>query len=209
VYRAEGQRAATLRPEQVEADDLAMRGWAVWLRGMSRENIFEALRLFDEAVARDPDSLRGWGGVGLMNGHAANYGWLADPAPARARQREALHHMERIDSEDMTTYFARVDPYYRRQDFAGLLQLAQTLVERFPNHTWSHQQHAAALMQLGRFDECIPPLQHALRLGPRDPSRPVFRGMASFCHFAAGRYAEAVAEARQAVQGSPRGPMRN
>lgn len=203
LHRAEGQRAATLEPRQVQADDLAMQGWAVWFRGLSPENTFEALRLFEEAVARDPDSLRAWSGIGLMNAQAANHGWLPDPAPARARQRDALHQMERIDGEDMLTYFARVDPYYRRQDFAGLLQLAQTLVERFPNHPWSHHQHAAALMHLGRFDECVAPVHRALRLGPRDTLRPVVRGMAALCHFAAGGYPESVAEARQMMQESP------
>jgi TolB-like protein/DNA-binding winged helix-turn-helix (wHTH) protein len=203
IYRAEGQRAATLRPEHVQADDLAMQGWAVWMRGLSPENAVEALRLFDEAVARDPDSLRGWSGVGMVNGQAANLGWLADPAPARARQREALLQMERIDSDDMLTHFARVDPYYRAQDFAGLLQLAQALVHRFPNQPWSHHQHASALMRLGRFDECIAPAEQALRLGPRDTLKPLVRGMATFCHLAAGRAAEAESQARLMVQENP------
>lgn len=206
VYRAEGQRAALLAPGQVEADDLAMQGWSVWLRGLSPENTFEALRLFEAAVARDPDSLRAWSGVGLMNGQAATHGWLPDPAPARARQREALRQMERIDGDDMLTWFARVDPYYRQQDFAGLLQLAETLTQRFPNHPWSHHQHAAALMQLGRFDECALPVRRALQIGPRDTLRSVVRGMGAFCHFGAGRYAEAVAEARQAVLDGPTRP---
>jgi len=203
MVRAEGQRAAKLAPEQVQADDLAMQGWAVWFRGFSPQNTFEALRLFEEAVARDPDSLRGWSGVGLMSAQVANFGLRPDPAPARARQREALQHMERIDGEDMLTHFARVDPYWRRQDFAGLLQLAETLVTRFPNQPWSHHQHAAALMQLGRFDECIAPVQRALKVGPRDTLRSVVRSMATFCHFGAGRYAEAVAHARLSVQESP------
>lgn len=206
VYRAEGQRAALLAPGQVEADDLAMQGWSVWLRGLSPQNTLEALRLFEAAVARDPDSLRGWAGVGLMNGQAATYGWLPDTAAARARQREALHHMERIDGDDMLTWFARVDPYYRRQDFEGLLQLAQTLTNRFPNHPWSHHQHTAALMQLGRFDECATPVQRALQIGPRDTLRSVVRGMGAFCHFGAGRYDKAVAEARLAVLDSPTQP---
>lgn len=203
VYRAEGQRAALLAPEQIEADDLAMRGWSVWLRGFSPQNTLEALGLFEAAVARDPNSLRAWSGIGLMNGQAATHGWVADPAPARARQREALHQMERIDAEDMLTYFARVDPYYRRQDFEGLLHLAQTLTQRFPNHPWSHHQHASALMRLGRFDECALPVARALQIGPRDTLRSVVRGMGTFCHFGAGRYAESAAEARQAMRDSP------
>lgn len=207
VYRAEGQRAATLGPQQLQADDLAMHGWSVWMRGFSRENTFEALRLFDAAVSRDPDSLRAWSGVALMNATAANHGWATDPESARARQREGLRQMERIDSEDMLTYFARVDPFHRRQDFEGLLRLARTLVARFPNHPWSHHQHAAALMQLGRFDACIAPAEQALRLGPRDTLRWVVRGMAAFCHFGAGRHGPSLDQARQAVQDSPTQPL--
>ncbi len=158
------------------------------------------------AVARDPDSLRAWSGVGLTNGRAATYGWLPDPAASRARQREAPHQVERIDSDDMLTCFARVDPYHRRQDFESLLQLAETLTSRFPNHPWSHQQHTVALMQLGRVDECARPVQRALQIGPRDTLRSVVRGMGASCHFGAGRHDEAVAEAHLAVLDSPTQP---
>lgn len=200
MYRAEGQRAASLRREQVEADDLAMQGWAVWYRGLTRENTLGALRLFETAVARDPDSVRGWGGVALMNGTAVNSGWAANPAAADARQLEALRQLERIDRNDVMTYLARIAPYYKREDFSGLLQYAQELVAQFPNNPHSHNQAAMALMLLGRFDECVEPIRKAIRLGPRDTYLTYWRWALASCHFFAGRYPEAVAEARLSVQ---------
>jgi TolB-like protein/DNA-binding winged helix-turn-helix (wHTH) protein len=200
VWRAEGQRAATLAPEQIEADDIAMRGWAVFYRGLSRENTLEALRWFETAVARDPDSLRGWGGVALTNGTAVNSGWAADPPAARKRQHEAIREMERIDRDDMLTHMARVGHYYLRRDFEGLLTLTQHLIERFPSHPHAHHQQAMAYMLLGRFDDCLEPGRQAIRLGPRDVWLPYTRSVLAFCHFFAGRYAKAAREANLAVE---------
>jgi DNA-binding winged helix-turn-helix (wHTH) protein/TolB-like protein len=200
VYRAEGQRAAALKPGQVEADDLAMSGWAVWYRGLSRENTIEALRRFESAVARDPDSLRGWAGLAIANGTAVSSGWAPNPAAASARHGEAIRQLERLDRNDVFTHMARIGAYYLTEDFAGLLQLTQTLVERFPNHPHGHHHQANALMLLGRFDECVEPLRKAARLGPRDTMLPYWRSGLAMCHFFAGRYPEAVGEARLAIQ---------
>ena len=63
TYRSSGGKAAALKPHEVQADDLAMQGWAAWFRGMTPENIREAASLFDQAVERDPRSTRALGGV--------------------------------------------------------------------------------------------------------------------------------------------------
>lgn len=200
VYRAEGQRAATLNPEQIQADDLAMSGWAVWYRGLSRENTLEALRLFEASVARDPDSLRGWAGIAVTNGTAVSSGWAASPAAARARHHAAIRQLERLDRNDVLTQMARLGIYYLTEDFAGLLNLAQVLVERFPNNPIGHHHQANALLLLGRFDECVEPIRRAARVGPRDTILPYARSALAMCHFFARRYAEAVEEAQLAVQ---------
>jgi adenylate cyclase len=200
VYRAEGQRAAALDSGQIEADDLAMSGWAVWYRGLSRENTIEALRRFESAVARDPDSLRGWAGLAIANGTAVSSGWAVDPAAARTRHGEAIRQLERLDRNDVLTHMARIGAYYLTEDFTGLLQLTQTLVERFPNHPTGHHHQANAFLLLGRFDECADPIRKAARVGPRDTMLPYARSVLAMCHFFAGRYPEAVGEARLAIQ---------
>jgi TolB-like protein/DNA-binding winged helix-turn-helix (wHTH) protein len=117
LWRSAADRSATLSPDQVTADDLAMRAFALWFRGFSRENVNQALALCEQAVARDPNSIRGWGGIAFMNVQAGLNNWAADraaafrrvddaaePGSARPRrflylpgQGDSIFHQERLD----------------------------------------------------------------------------------------------------------------
>ena len=66
LFHSVGDRATRLKPAEVAADDLAMRGWSVYMRGLSPENLREALRLFEAAVAKDPGSARALAGVSVL-----------------------------------------------------------------------------------------------------------------------------------------------
>lgn len=200
VYRAEGKRAASLGPEQVQAEDLAMHGWFVWYRGLSRENVLEAWRIFEAAVTRDPRSIRAWAGIALMTGTAITAGWAPDRAAARARQTEALSHLDRLDPNDMLAYMGRIGPFWWSADFEGLLRLSTTIVERFPNNPHGYHHQGSAYLMLGRFDDCGEPLRMAIRLGPRDTYVPYTRATLALCEIFAGRSRSAVEEARLAVQ---------
>ncbi|MGZ8992942.1 MAG: winged helix-turn-helix domain-containing protein, partial [Burkholderiaceae bacterium] len=69
LYRSAVARRAELSALEVTADDLAMRAFTRWYRGLHGENIVEALKLLERAVALDPDSVRAWGGLSFMNLH--------------------------------------------------------------------------------------------------------------------------------------------
>ncbi len=60
LYRSAVARRAELSALEVTADDLAMRAFTRWYRGLHSENIVEALKLLERAVALDPDSVRAW-----------------------------------------------------------------------------------------------------------------------------------------------------
>jgi tetratricopeptide (TPR) repeat protein len=77
-------------------------------------------------------------------------------------------------------------------------------IQRYPNHTPSCSALGSGLQGVGRFDECVEPLQRAIRLSPRDPLLGALYLHLGMCHFMAARYAEATASARLAVQLSPR-----
>ncbi|MEO8186369.1 MAG: winged helix-turn-helix domain-containing protein [Burkholderiaceae bacterium] len=67
LFHSVGDRAARLQPIEIVADDLALRGWSVYSRGLSAANLREALRLFEQALARDPNSVRALAGVTVAN----------------------------------------------------------------------------------------------------------------------------------------------
>ena len=84
LYRSTGERLATLSPTEVSADDLAMRAYGLWFRGVTRENLIEALGLLEQAVAKNPNSTRAWGGPAFIDFNGAVNGWLPDRVRYRA-----------------------------------------------------------------------------------------------------------------------------
>jgi DNA-binding winged helix-turn-helix (wHTH) protein/TolB-like protein len=207
MYRSSGTRAAVLAPEQVQADDLAMQGWGVYFRGLSRENFLAALPLFEQAVAKDPRSILGWGGVAVINGLGARIGWLPDSAAAVRRIEFASARLDELDSEHLFALLAKQHLTALADDWAGYVVVTRLTVQRYPNHAPSYAGLGTGLLNLGRFDECVAPAQRAIRLSPRDPLLGAWHLNLGTCHFMRGEYADATVAARVAVQLSPTLPV--
>lgn len=207
TYRSSGEKAEALQPNEVQADDLAMQGWATYFHGMTPENIREAARLFEQAVQRDPRSLRAWGGVAFTNSVGAALGWMPDREVALRRLAEATERLRQIDENAFFTILARINLANRTGDWQSTLTLADTLLERFPSHAPSLGNRAQALIGLGRFDECFEPLKQALRISPRDPLVGAWHWMIANCHFMRAEYPQAEEAARMALKANPRLPL--
>lgn len=208
LYRSAGERAARLRASEVQAEDLAMHGWSVYFRGVSRDNLAEAGRLFDAAVARDDRSVRGWGGVAVVNGLQIANGWTADREAAMARLLLARQRLQEVDANDVHAYFAKHFVALLQSDYESVLALSTAAIERFPNQPQAHFARALAQLNLGRFEpaECIEPARRAIRLGPRDPALGLWNRHIGTCHFMRGEYADAATHARVAQQMNPNLP---
>ena len=207
TYRSSGAKAATLNPHEIQADDLAMQGWATVFRGIAPENVREAARLFDQAVERDPRSTRGLGGVAYVNRFGAQNGWLPDREAAMRKAEQAMERLRGIDENDFFTLLARESIATGRGDWGELLAVADTALERFPSHAASLGYRATALIGLGRFAECLDPPKQALRIGPRDIWVGAWNSMIATCHFMRAEYPQAAEYARIGWQASPRLPL--
>jgi TolB-like protein len=210
MYRSAGTRAAALSPRQVQADDLAMQGWGVYFRGVSRENFQAALPLFEQAVAKDPGSILGWGGVAVINGIGAMMGWLPDRDAVASRVELAATRLDELDSEHLFALLAKEHVTNLRADYEASVMVAKMAIERYPNHAPSYSMVGIGMMHLGRLDECVELLQRAIRLSPRDPLLGTWNLYIGMCHFLRGEFREAAAIARLAGQlgpGLPQPPL--
>lgn len=207
MYRSSGTRAAVLGPEQVQADDVAMQGWGVYFRGLSRENFLAALPLFEQAVAKDPRSILGWGGVAVINGIGARIGWLPDRTAAVQRLEFASARLDELDSEHLFALLGKQHLTALAGDWEGHVLVTRLTVQRYPNHAPSYSGLGTGLLNLGRFDECAAFARRAIRLSPRDPLLGIWHFNLGICHFMRGEYTDATAAARVAVQLSPTLPV--
>jgi len=188
VLRVSVAQREALSPDQVTADDLASRAYALWFRGFNRDNVMQALALVERAVQLDRDSQRGWNGVAYLNLHAALNGWQPDRAAAFRRIETAAAELERIDREGYPTYNVKTIILFWKGEIEAMLRHTRAWIERHPNYPQAHGAYGAALMFNGRFDEAAPAFERALRLSPRDAFRAEWHYRLSMSHFSAGRY---------------------
>lgn len=205
MHRSAGERAA--RRQSRSAEDLAMLGWGTVYRGISQENLGEALQWFEQAVSQDPHSLRGWGGVCLINACHVDFEWAVDPDACRRRSLEAAERLEQQYPEDTLTLLARSKAAQLRGEWAAALLLADMLVERNAGNPTAHYMRSEALLGLGRFDECIAAAQQAARLSLGDFRAGVWHGLVATAHFMSARYEEAANAARLGRAANPHLPM--
>ncbi len=207
TYRSSGVKASALKRHEVQADDLAMQGWAAWFRGVTPENVREAVSLFDQAVERDPRSTRALGGVAFAYRLGSQFGWLPDREAAMRKAEQATERLRGIDENDFFTLLARESIAGGHGDWEGLLAVVDSMLDRFPSHAPSLGYRAWAMLGLGRFDECIDPAKQALRMGPRDTLVGIWNTLIANCHFMRAEYPQAAEFARIALQANPILPL--
>jgi adenylate cyclase len=188
LYRTTVERRAALSPAEVSADDLAMQGYAMWYRGVSRENVLAARALFERALLLDPDSPRAWAGIQFTTANQLFNGWTDDRPATLRRAEDAVANLERVDRDGSYVYSAKAFLLAQRNDFRAMLQVTKEWVERY-RLPLAYGAYGGALTVNCRFDEAVPALERALRLGPRDPYRAEWEYRLARAHYGAGRYA--------------------
>jgi DNA-binding winged helix-turn-helix (wHTH) protein/TolB-like protein len=187
LYRSTVQRIVTLAPAEVTADDLAMQGYALWYRGVTRENVVAARALFDRALAMNPDSARAWGGIHFTTNALLSNGWTNDRAAGIRRAEEAAANLQRLDRDGNYTYSSKTLVFFLKRNFPSMLANTTEWSGRY-RLPLAFGAHGAALLFNERFDEAVQALELALRLGPRDPYRAEWQYRLALAHFGAGRY---------------------
>ncbi len=189
VVRSAGARVGELSPDAVTAEDLQMRGRSIWYRGFNRHNLVEALALFEQAVALDPDS-RAWAGIAIMNNLGAANGWLPDREAALLRVEEASRNLDRINPESFSAMQVKTMVSYRHKGGLETLRLSKAWAERYPQSI-ALGGYGYNLIFNGRPEDAIAPLERALRLSPRDVFRAEWQYRLALAHFLLGSFEQA------------------
>lgn len=187
LFRTTAERRGALSPTEVTADDLALQGYALWYRGVTRDNVLAAQALFDRALAIDPDSARAWAGIQFTTANLLQNNWTADRPAAVRRHGEATANLERVDRDGSPTYSAKAMQSVLNRDFPALLRVTTEWTERY-RLPLALGAYGAALNFNARFEEAVPVLERTLRLGPRDPFRAEWQYRLALAHFGAGHY---------------------
>ena len=190
------ERGRRLGAAQADSDDLAMRGWSVQLKGISPANFALARQYFEQAVARDPQSIRGLGGISMTHSMDVSFTWSNDVPRSLALSQEALERLEALDPQAHMTLLARASHRLSVGDWLGQFEVAEALLRNFPHDPTSHHHRCSSLLRLGRFDESIAACARAIRISPNESRTPIWNGLIGMNEFMRGNFAAAVERAR-------------
>jgi len=182
--------------------------WRAFLRGIyywNRRNVEgyqQAIQAFEEATRIDPGYALAY--AGLADAYAllgSNPNTVMPRATAMSRARAAAQKAVQLDDTlaEAQTSLAFIRMHYD-WDFAAAEKGFQRAIDLNPSYATAHQWHALNLLATGHAPEAIAEVERARELVPM--SLIISGDLAEF-YLYAGRYDDAVAEARRVLEIDP------
>jgi adenylate cyclase len=160
------------RPRQIprpapstEAHELYLRGRQAWNQ-MTRAGYLSAIDLFSSAITLYPDYAPPYAGFAYSHLWLSMWGGIR-PSEAFPKCKEASLAALRIDPNLAAGYASMgACEFYFERHYSEGLTLLKKAVELQPGYAFAHELYGRLLMTVGRFDEAIECLTHAVHLDP-------------------------------------------
>jgi TolB-like protein/Flp pilus assembly protein TadD len=196
---AEGRRVERdHRPDLAAADD-ALRGWGILYSPYSREKWAEARRVFERALAKDPDTIDALIGLAhVLLGYSNSA--VDDRQHAEALLRRALD----LEPNRAATHFALGMLRRHQGRMPEAAEAYQRAVALDRNYARAYLHLGLTLAYMGRAEEAIALVQRAMQLNPRDPNIADHFFVLGKTQILLGRSDEAITSLQKANAANPR-----
>ena len=193
------RRLARARPVNPDAYDAYLRGRFEW-RLRTSEGSLKAIKLFEEAIARDPQYAPAYSGLSDTYRFLDLQG-VDTPARAIPKAERAARQALALDDSLAEAHASLASVLYRyRWDWPAAEREYLRSIELDPKYEEGRRAYGIYLQSLRRFDESVEQLRRARELDPLTLRRHVELVSALF---RAGRSGEALAEADRVRGMSP------
>jgi tetratricopeptide (TPR) repeat protein len=134
----------------------------------------------------------------LVSGYA---GWTLSEFEPHVRQAATLAaRATELDDSDPWAHLALGYVAFTQRRTEEATEQFQRAIDLNPNFAAAHGYFGWALSLDGQSERAIPHLEQAIRMSPHDPQNTIFYVGLAAAHYLAGRYTEAVAFGRKAIQ---------
>ena len=187
------------RPVNPEARVAYLTGRFYWNQ-RDEPGLKEAIRYFDQAIAKDPDYAAAYSGLADCYNLLSVWGSLTPNEAFPEARKDALKAIQ-LDPNSAAAYTSLAFETYRYQwDFAGAESDFQKAIALNPNYATAHQWYGEFLGDIRRFDQGIAELRKAQQL---DPLSPIVGCDLAACYMHARRDQEAVTVLQQILARQP------
>jgi adenylate cyclase len=205
LINAEAQRSLHDRPQNPDAVDLTMRGWARFNQAFTKANRYAALDLFEQASTLDPANADALAGAAFVD--AADYanGWYDRSADLYARAVQRANQAILLDPDEARAHHAKallIMFKAKPNDAASaneIISEAKASLRADPSFAGAYLPMAVAEGLLGHQEQAMSDLKQAMRISPRDSSIGVWYMEMGRQLFALGQHEDAIQEGLKAV----------
>jgi adenylate cyclase len=166
----ESRRAERDRPNDPDAVDLAMRGWAVLNQPYSREQLAQSRALFERALQIDPGLPKALIGLADALAMEVNYRWSEAPADQLRRAQDIIGRALSVSPNDPMAHFVKGE--IQRAEGRNIeiaVDEYEAAIALNPSLAPAYGALGGAKIRVGRSAEAFAPLERAIQLSPRDP----------------------------------------
>ena len=201
-----GKSAKRAKPKLVRASAPASPAYQAYLRGRylwnrwTPDSMRAAIRQYDEAISLEPGNALAWSGL------ADAWATLGEakaipPADAFPRAKTAALRALELDPHQPEAHVSLgLVRQFWEWDWAGAESSFRRSIEVAPSYAVAHFWYGYLLSGLGRHEEALAEVRHALEL---DPLSLIILAGAGAAYFYARRYEEAIAHYRRALDIDP------
>jgi adenylate cyclase len=202
IQLAEIERARRKRPESLDAYDYVMQAMPhVW--ALQRADNAKAMMLLEAAIERDPNYPMALALMAWCHAQQVTYIWTTDFQASIETALRLARQAADISADDplVLTVLSITQTFAHRYDIAtSLIERALALDPNLPL-AWNRSGWVHAYQ--GRSDIAISHFGKAMRLSPHDPMNFNCHFGIGVAHFAAERYADAVASIERGLAERP------
>jgi adenylate cyclase len=177
LVRAEALRVERERPNNPDAVDLTMRGWAIlWnFKGANKSTWNDAIAIFERALALDPKNASAMTGLALALCVRPYGGWSEDPAADLARADKTADAALALRPDDSEAHFVKALLFERKSQMRKAIAEAETAIADDPNNARAIAMASYYRMFFGHAEDGVAGQETALRLSPHDPMVPIWQ----------------------------------
>jgi TolB-like protein/Tfp pilus assembly protein PilF len=208
LKEAVSRRAARGRPDDLEAADLATRGWAILFnKPQSQETNEEARLVLEQSLNRAPQNAEAWTGFSYMHSRAATYGWCNSSEESFQVAVEAGERAVALDPRSADAHLVLAYAVWgAHADRSRARHLLTRCLELNPNYAPGYFWLGVLDIADGHPQSTLTLLQRAFRLSPRDGLAAVWQYQTAQAQIVLGDDEAAIRAARAGIAINPKFP---
>jgi TolB-like protein/tetratricopeptide (TPR) repeat protein len=203
LVAAEGRRAERDRPNNMDAGDLAMRGWAILNQPLSLRRDRAACDLFDAALRLDDCNVEALVGLAFYHGNDLRTFASTNRDEQLRIAQMAITEALRLAPSNALAHFVHANLLHVSGATERALRELQFAIALDRNLAWAHADAGFLKVLLGRAEEAEADLTNAIRLSPRDPGLDRWYALLGIADLFLGRLDSALDRLRKSVEMNP------